>query len=428
MIATPTAAVEAWFQDRPASPTSSRSSGVGKRGADAPESATHAVSRSASARSPPPLRDRRPRAASGHDSPVGPAGPAADDPAVDPDGRPGVAGRVEQGRPVGAEVPVARFPAHRRRVERRQEGDPGRRRRRRLDGRRGARGRAGRRRARTSTAPIAASAARVSRTVQPVHHARSASVAGPKRASQRRTSAACASATGTGSIGAPSHRSVVVQRYWLLTHVPRGRPRTIRPSTARVSSTRLAMLTSPSIRWPGLSSARAASIGTARESSAAVASPRRSSSVERRRLRRPRASPRRRARPAARPSPRCAGARAARRRSTPRPARSARPRPAPRTPSAASRASGRGSGPRRAPGPRPPSRGRQPAPRPPGRRTTNPWRGGRPRPAPPPRRSPPGRRARGGAERRVGRGALRSRCASRRTWCGADPGASVVTS
>ena len=50
--------------------------------------------------------------------------PAADDAAVDPDGRPGVAVAVEQRRAVRAEVPVAGGPAHRRGVERGQERDP----------------------------------------------------------------------------------------------------------------------------------------------------------------------------------------------------------------------------------------------------------------------------------------------------------------
>ena len=57
---------------------------------------------------------------------VGALAPAADDPAVGPDRRPGVPVRVEQRRPMLAEVPVAVGPAHDRRVEGREEGHRGR--------------------------------------------------------------------------------------------------------------------------------------------------------------------------------------------------------------------------------------------------------------------------------------------------------------
>ena len=122
--------------------------------------------------------------------------PAADDAAVDPDGRPGVAVAVEQRRAVRSEVPIAGGPAHRRGVERGKERDP------RLG--RVARVRVivgGRSRSRpssrsTSTASTASSARFVAATVQPVHHLRSSRVPGPKARSQRRASSAWASWTG----------------------------------------------------------------------------------------------------------------------------------------------------------------------------------------------------------------------------------------
>ena len=165
--------------------------------------------------------------------------------AVGPDRRAGVAVRVEQVRTVRTEVPVALLPPHRGRVERRQQRDP------RLrdrclgevigqheagpavevdldgpDSRERWRGSRARSIRSTSAGPP--------------------SVPGPNRASQRRTSSACASATGSSAIGAPSQRSSGVQRYWLLIHVPVGFARTIRPSTARRSRTRDARPISPS--------------------------------------------------------------------------------------------------------------------------------------------------------------------------------------
>ena len=54
----------------------------------------------------------------------------------------------------------------------------------------------------------------------------SVSVAGPKAASQRSRSTAWAGAVSIGSISAPSQAAVGTQRYWPLTQVVRGRPRT----------------------------------------------------------------------------------------------------------------------------------------------------------------------------------------------------------
>ena len=145
------------------------------------------------------------------------------------------------------EVPVALLPAHRRRVERREErgGRLGRRRRLEVAGEHVA-GRAaevdlGVRAPRR--VPRASPAA-----VQPVHQRMSVSVAGPKAASQRRSSSTCAAATSSSSIGPPSQSSVVTQRNWGLIHVPRGRPRTRRPSIAICGSTRAPALCSTTQR------------------------------------------------------------------------------------------------------------------------------------------------------------------------------------
>ena len=69
---------------------------------------------------------------------------------------------------------------------------------------------------------------------------------GPKRASQRCTSPARASAGASSGMALPSQLAAGAQLYWLLTHVPRGRPRTIFPSSASTSSTRLDRPMSPS--------------------------------------------------------------------------------------------------------------------------------------------------------------------------------------
>src|SRR5207248_1821372 len=67
----------------------------------------------------------------------------------------------------------------------------------------------------TTSAPIAASARRTSVTFHPVHHFRSASVAGPHAVSQRLSNSACASATSSsGWAGARA------QRNWLDVQEP----------------------------------------------------------------------------------------------------------------------------------------------------------------------------------------------------------------
>ena len=81
----------------------------------------------------------------------------------------------------------------------------------------------------TSTAPAAASAALVCVRLQPVHHFRSVTSAGPNAASQRRASSVRASSGSSRGRGSASHRSAGTQLHWLLVHDPRGRARTISP-------------------------------------------------------------------------------------------------------------------------------------------------------------------------------------------------------
>ena len=101
----------------------------------------------------------------------------------------------------------------------------------------------------------------------------SASVAGPKEASQRRSSSTCADATSSSSIGPPSQSSVVTQRNCGLIHVPRGRPRTSRPSIAICGSTRAPALCSTT-HLPEPKRSFFASRGTSFVTSAVIASPR----------------------------------------------------------------------------------------------------------------------------------------------------------
>jgi len=65
----------------------------------------------------------------------------------------------------------------------------------------------------TTVFGTAASAARASRAVQPVHHRMSVSVAGPKAASQRPRSSACAVACSIAGIEPSSQISTGTQRY-----------------------------------------------------------------------------------------------------------------------------------------------------------------------------------------------------------------------
>jgi hypothetical protein len=124
----------------------------------------------------------------------------------------------------------------------------------------------------TSSCGTAASAVRVWRSVQPVHQRMSASVAGPNAASHARSSSACAVATSSASIGPPSQSSVVTQRNCGLIQVPRGRPRTSRPSIAICGSTRAPALCSPA-HLPLPSRSFFASSGTSVVISVVIASP-----------------------------------------------------------------------------------------------------------------------------------------------------------
>ena len=73
---------------------------------------------------------------------------------------------------------------------------------------------------------------------------------GPKARSQRRTSSTRAASAGIVAIGAPSHDSVGTHEYWLLTHVPRGRPRTTVPAAPRTVRTRVETPTVPAHDFP----------------------------------------------------------------------------------------------------------------------------------------------------------------------------------
>ena len=130
-----------------------------------------------------------------------------------------------------------------------------------------------RRRGRRRACGIAASAARASRAVQPAHQRMSASVAGPNAASQRLRSSACATATSSSSIGPPSQSSVVTQRNCGLIQVPRGRPRTSRPSIASCGRTRAPALCSTTQR-PEPKRSFFDSSGTSATTSRVIASPR----------------------------------------------------------------------------------------------------------------------------------------------------------
>ncbi len=84
-------------------------------------------------------------------------------------------------------------------------------------------------------------AARVMRIPQPNHQAMSSKVAGPKERSQSETSRARIDSWSEVSMS----RSEIIHVYWLDTHEPPGRPRTMRPSMARRETRRLSTGTSP---------------------------------------------------------------------------------------------------------------------------------------------------------------------------------------
>ena len=94
----------------------------------------------------------------------------------------------------------------------------------------------------TVTTSRPARARRMAPSVSPVHQARSRSVPGPNARSHSRTSSSWASCVWSWGKPPASHRSVGAQRYWPLIHVPRGRPRMMRPSIASRISRRVATL------------------------------------------------------------------------------------------------------------------------------------------------------------------------------------------
>ncbi len=126
----------------------------------------------------------------------------------------------------------------------------------------------------TTTCGTMARAARDSRAVQPVHQRMSVSVAGPNAASQSRRSSACASAVSSSGTSPFSQLSIGTHRYWPLTQVPRGRPRTSRRSIASCGRTREPTLCVASNRDPTPNRRRFASIGTSFVMSDVNASPR----------------------------------------------------------------------------------------------------------------------------------------------------------
>ena len=209
------------------------------------------------------------------DRAVGRLCPGADHAPVGPDRRPGIAVAIEQLLGVGAQVPLASLPPHRRGVERRQQRDPVAGRLPRPRGRRAApTPGSGSDASRTSTAPIADKVEVASRAVQPVHHRTSVMVAGPKARSQRRSRLAHASDGGIGSMPPSIHRSKGAHRYWPDVHDPSGRARTMRPSVASRNNTRVDRPTVPPQVFPCPTVSFVASSGTSAVSSRAVASPR----------------------------------------------------------------------------------------------------------------------------------------------------------
>ena len=162
---------------------SSRSRGTRNRGMTlTPPS--HASSRAASASTSVPVASA-PTSSSNGTRPRRPSAPPIRRPCVRSTRPSAPRSRSDRTAPgVLAEIPGALFPAHHRRVERRQQHGPGLRRRRRLDI--ASMTNSGHPSTSTSTAPIAASVARVCVRVQPVHHFRSATLAGPNAGASAR--------------------------------------------------------------------------------------------------------------------------------------------------------------------------------------------------------------------------------------------------
>ena len=122
---------------------------------------------------------------------------------------------------------------------------------------------------------IPASAARVCPSVQPDHHFRSATGAGPKARSQPRASSTRAGSASSAGTPAGNHASTVDHQYCPPeVHDPRGRPRTTRPSAASSGSTRDATLCDPWYDLPRATTIRPLSRGSSSDSSVDSAEPR----------------------------------------------------------------------------------------------------------------------------------------------------------
>ena len=115
--------------------------------------------------------------------------------------------------------------------------------------------------------------------LQPVHHFRSVTSAGPNAASQRRASSVRASSGSSRGRGSASHRSAGTQLHWLLVHDPRGRARTILPSAASWKSTHVVIVKLPAQVLPSPNAIFSRSIGTSAERSRPKAWPRASSAA-----------------------------------------------------------------------------------------------------------------------------------------------------
>ena len=201
-------------------------------------------------------------------------GPSRPDVPVAPHRGAGVAVGVEQGLGVLAEVPVPPLPAHGRRVERRQQGDPRRRR------RRGPRSSA-------STTPGAPSRStsprRAGQRLADLAHAQAAPPLevgdGADRMPQPAPAQLDPGLVGVGRWQAGgSHDDIGAHRYWLLVHLPWAGPAPpSAPTTAGTAPGWSTRQCPPTCSTP-TSSCYAWRPGTSFESSAPVASPRRRSS------------------------------------------------------------------------------------------------------------------------------------------------------
>ena len=172
--------------------------------------------------------------------------PATDDSPVRPHGRTGVAVAVEQHRRMLADVPRTPLPSHRRRIERRQQGDP------RLDRSLGCQV------VGEHDPGIGLTLEIDGDHVEPgerrTHHADTESrppddVAERRRPERRQPATHQLRTSRSDARPVPSASGASVHRCWLLVHEPDGRPRRIRPSAASRLNTRPA---TPIVAAPAL--------------------------------------------------------------------------------------------------------------------------------------------------------------------------------